>query len=167
MATMDEVMDKLAHAVDDFGFETDGLGTRIVDTLAQVISDRGLARAEGPRGPFRDNTEYTIAQKAEMFGHAPPPNTATGHMLSLDSVKGQPEISQHEIQWVYGNNSMTMGAPKSYHQRTDIQKAEYAHGARDGGAHDRPFFELNDEDQADAQGIVAGTLTEHLKERLG
>ncbi len=159
-------MTKLEHALDDFGFDTDGLGQRVVDTLAQVISDRGLARAEGPRGPFRDNTEYTIGQKIEMFGHAPPPNTATGHMLSLDAVKGQPEITQREIRWVYGTNSMTLGAPASYHQRTDRDKAGYAHGARDGGAHDRPFFELNDEDQADAQGIVAATLVETLKARL-
>ncbi len=166
MATMDEVMTKLEHALDDFGFETDDLGNRIVNTMAQVISDRGLARQEGAHGPFRENTPATAAEKMDLYGHARP-NTAVGHMLSLDSVKGQPEISQREIKWVYGTNSMTLGAPASYHQRTDKQKAEYAHGARDGGAHDRPFFELNDEDQADVQTIVAAQLVEELKARLG
>ncbi len=165
MATMDEVMDKLAHALDDFGFETDGLGDRLVNTLAATISDRGLG-GKGAHGPFHDNTEWTIEQKIEWFGSAPPPNTATSHMLSLDSVKGQPEISQNEVRWVYGNESMAASAPAGYHQRTDRQKAEYAHGARDGGAHDRPFFELNEEDTVVAQVMTATTLANELKARL-
>ncbi len=166
MATMEEVMTKLEHALDDFGFETDGLGERVVDTLAGIISDRGLARQEGAHGRFRDNTEWTAREKREFYGHEDP-NKMTGHMLSLDAVKGQPEISQQEIKWIYGTNSMTTGAAPGYHQRTDRMKAEFAHGARDGGAHDRPFFELNDEDKSDAQGIIATTLVDHLKSRLG
>ncbi len=166
MATMAEVMDKLEHALDDFGFETDGLGQRMVNTLATTISERGLARAEGPHGSFRANTEFTIEQKTEWFGTAPPPNTATGHMLSIDSVRGQPEISQTKVKWVYGNNSMTASPPGGYHSRTDKQKAEYAHGTRDGGAHDRPFFELNEEDTGVVQGMTAATLGDHLRSRL-
>ncbi len=165
MATMAEVMDKLEHALDDFGFEADGLGDRIVNTLAVTISERGLV-AKGAHGSFRENHPYTIEQKAEWFGTAPPANTATGHMLSLDSVKGQPEISQPEIKWIYGNNSMTASAPAGYHQRTDKEKSGYAHGARDGGAHDRPFFELNEEDTVVAQQMTAATLGDHLRSRL-
>ncbi len=165
MATMDEVMDKLAHALDDFGFETDGLGDRMVNTLAATISERGL-RAEGPHGSFRANTTFTIEQKTEMFGTAPPPNTATGHMLSIDSVRGQPEISQDEIRWIYGNNSMTASPPGGYHSRTDREKAGYAHAAQDGGAHDRPFFELNEEDTVVVQTMTATVLGDHLKSRL-
>ena len=175
---IDEVVNWLENLVNSFNFLMPGidqsLGRDLVNAVAWGIADRSATELRGADGtPWPENSDNPPGQgykswKARNYGVFDMPNFRTGQMLSLESLKGRPEIDEHTILMHYGTGDppQTSAAPTGYlsdedQKITDVEKAQFAH-ASDEHRPARPFYELDDDIRRAAIEVAADALAQYL-----
>jgi len=167
---LDEVMDFIRKSHATFGFHVQGesgqsIGEECCEAGAQTIHSIGISEQRGGKtgawpanstDPPKSGGPSYAARKRRAYGHTivnARTNDGPGSMLSLESLKGVPAVTPHQVDWKYGlQRPPTAGVVwRDDLRRTDEQKAGYAHEQK------RNFFELGTEViQAIGRVIFAG-----------
>jgi hypothetical protein len=157
--------------VDSFDFKRPGvdqsLGRDVMNLGAQRIRDRSLQDRTGFGTAWPPNSEtpsHWAPQgyrkwKEDNYG-TDEPNSRTGQMLSLLSMKGRSTVESKQVTMIYGTDTpptrATFGNPDPKllardQKVTDVQKAYFAHTGQSKKKIVRPFYQLIDDD---AEAIV-------------
>lgn len=164
-ASVEQVFDELTRLIQGFNFRLAGadrsMGRDLCRTIAGQIQIRAATESRGAGSRWKENTEKTKKGK-EKYGwpeNDGKPNFRTGQMLSLESLLGNPEVSEHEVTMTYGTGSPPVSgySPSGHiskHDRdvTDVQKAGWA------VEHDRPFYEIDD--------LIVDAVVEEVEKHL-
>lgn len=163
LGNFDEVVTWLEGFVQSFDFTRPGvdqsLGRDAANAVCLGIATRSLAQRRGATTNWpdlSDNPWKYRTWKREKYGLDNEPNSRTGQMLSMTSLRGKTTYSPLEVRVTYGTDQppASSAAPTGYlsasdEKVTDTQKATWATaGAKNRPA--RPFFEL---DEAISQGV--------------
>lgn len=176
---IDQVVAWLEGFVQSFDFTRPGvdqsLGRDIVNEVCGGILTRSVTERAGADGywPSVSDTPHPPwpsyrAAKRDRYGIDDEPNSRTGQMLSMTSLRGRTTYAPTEIQITYGTGQppSSSAAPTGYLSAadqavTDVQKAQWATEGTDT-APPRPFFQLDDTIEAGVFQVVADNLRQYI-----
>jgi hypothetical protein len=179
-ANLESVMSWLKDSVDSFNFAMPGetnptLGEDCAEDVAKAIRARGLSDQKGAVDdwpPNSDNPSRRFPQgyrawKEEHYGTGLTnfrTSSSDGSMLSVESLKGVPAVSPHQVTMNYGLGRTPSSSDTGYtcaddYRRTDVEKAAYA--VEQG----RKFYDLTDDTNEPVLQRLGEALHRHLEER--
>jgi hypothetical protein len=110
-----------------------GLGESIAQAVAEGIRARTVDRGLDATGnPLAENEEPYRSQKARKYGSSKP-LVRTGHMLKVESLKGQVAVDSDSVTMTYGT-----GATDEVGGSTDRDEGGW-------NSEKRPFYALDDD----------------------
>lgn len=164
-SNLPEVLEAVEQVLERFNFQArgpdgKGLGHEMLDAIAEGIHERTLNQQKGPSGePLAPLSQSYRAWKVQR-GHPDLIGVKTGHMLSLNEVKGERQIEESEATMAYGWPGSVDASGN-----TSREKAEkFTEGP--GNQPARPFYELDD-DVEQAAFDRAELALDELVEELG
>jgi hypothetical protein len=159
----------LSNFIDSFDFLRVGidqnLGRDVKMKVVKRIYDRSLDQRSGINGQWDKNEPAYKAWKEAKYG-VDEPNTRTGQMLSQKSIEGRSTIEAKQVTMIYGTGDLpdkaafvgalpvrTRGPKKGQpvDDKTDIEKAYFAHTGQGPHGVKRPFYEV---DASDGKAVV-------------
>jgi hypothetical protein len=180
-----EVTKWLQDFADSFDFKRPGndqnLGRDIVHLGAQRIRDRSLQDRTGFGTAWAPNSETPShwapegyrAWKEKNYG-TPEPNSRTGQMLSLLSMKGRSTVESKQVTMIYGIDKPPPTGPafgnpgpkllERDQKVTDVQKAYFAHTGQSKKKVVRPFYQLIDDDGKAIAELCQENLNDLIRE---
>ena len=162
----DEIAALLDEIVRGFDFQVPGaegsLGRDLVGLVAQGIYDRSVPGARAPGGSTWEANEPKYASRKLRRFQAAQPGLRTGKMLSLDSLKGRPQIAPDHVEMVYGT-----GDPPGQSSRSGAEVKPYERQVADDVyaryfSERRPFYELDPDIDATLIEASGKALDEYL-----
>lgn len=146
------------------------LGRDLVNAVCEGIHDRSVTLRKGADADWPDLSDTPHGGrpgyrtwKRDKYGIDNEPNSRTGQMLSINSLRGRTQYQPKEILIVYGVDAppTSSAAPTGYlspadQEVTDVEKAGFA--AEKG----RSFFELDDTIEAGALQVASDNLTQYI-----
>ncbi len=176
-SNIEQVTRWLEGWLDSFDFTRPGreqsLGRDVANKVVERIAERAVNDRKGAESEWDANTEEVAKQKAAHYGvgdHAP--NERTGQMTSPTSLYGRTSIEAKQITMVYGTGQpptrCATGAElkESDKQRTDVEKAYYAHTGQSVHKIKRPFYEVNQDDAVAVVGLCQENLNGYIREEI-
>ena len=157
--------------VDSFDFlrvgEDQSLGRDIMKEVVEGIQKRSGDEKRGAGAEWDLNEPKYAAWKVKRYKLGPEePNVRTGQMLSQKSLEGRTKIEAKEIMMIYGvgdppDKTRTLVPLPTYTRgdhvgeqiddKTDIEKAYFAHTGQGQRGVIRPFYEV---DETIAAGVI-------------
>jgi hypothetical protein len=171
--------------VDSFDFTRPGidqtLGRDVKGLAAQRIYDRAITTKGGVSGPWPENEPVYAAAKEKRYDTDPQdPNVRTGQMLSQQSIEGRSTVEPKQVTMVYGTNTLpnglrdggalplkTRGPNKGQpiDDKTDVEKAYFAHTGQSMHKIKRPFYEVNESDAEAVVELCQENLNDLIREK--
>lgn len=112
-SNIDEVQDSIHDLLGTFNFRLDigstTLGEDLRDLVAQMIHDRSINLQRGAEEPWAPLRGWYLSWKSANFG-VELIGVLTGQMLSINSLRGDTRITDHEIEMTYGTGDPSPAA---------------------------------------------------------
>ena len=172
-SNIDQVVADLAEFINEFNFNRVGkeqsLGRDVANGVVWAIAERSATEKKGADVDWPANASKYAAWKEKKYGVADAPNTRTGDMLSKRALYGHTTIEPELVTMIYGTGTVPTacavgGTPGKGDQKTDQEKAYFAHTGQSKKKILRPFYELDEHIAETIQGIIADSLNKYIIE---